>query len=78
MTVKQLIETLQQLDPELRVFTTGYESGLEDVSPQIKTVDVVLDYYNPEEWWYGPHEVTKNIDTTIDVSMHKMVKGIIL
>jgi hypothetical protein len=30
MTVKELIEQLQQLDPDLRVFTRGYEGGYED------------------------------------------------
>jgi hypothetical protein len=78
MTVKELIDTLQQLDPELHVFTRGYESGLEYVNRPEKTVEVVLDYYNSEEWWYGPHEVAKNIDTRDDVSMHKTVKGIVL
>ena len=31
MTVKELIEQLQTLDPDLHVFTNGYEGGYEDV-----------------------------------------------
>ena len=32
MTVKQLIEHSQTLDPELYVFRPGYEGGLEDIN----------------------------------------------
>lgn len=54
MTVKQLIEHLQTLDPELYVFTRGYEGGLEDINVNSNVIDVELDYN--KEWWYGPHE----------------------
>lgn len=33
MTVKQLIEHLQTLDPELYVFKPGYEGGIDYVEP---------------------------------------------
>jgi hypothetical protein len=32
MIVKELIEQLQQLDPELLVFVDGYEGGYDDVT----------------------------------------------
>jgi len=32
MTVKELIEYLQTIDPELRVFVKGYEAGYNDVN----------------------------------------------
>lgn len=57
MTVKELIEKLQTLDPDLMVFTNGYESGYNDV--------VVSEVTNFKlnvntEWYYGPHEkITK-------------------
>ena len=53
MTVKQLIEHLQTLDPELYVFTPGYEGGLEDIKGTSSVIDVELNYN--KEWWYGPH-----------------------
>ena len=71
MTVKELIEQLQQLDPELHVFVDGYEGGYEDVSiSEVK--DIALNVYN--DWWMGEHDnydETKHIDNTV-------VKGIIL
>tara|TARA_R110000868_G_scaffold298852_1_gene559014 strand:+ start:297 stop:506 length:210 start_codon:yes stop_codon:yes gene_type:complete len=69
MTVKQLIEHLQTLDPELRVFRLGYEGGLEDVIGTNNIIDVELDYN--EEWYYGPHE-------ELNSETPNSVKGIVL
>jgi hypothetical protein len=68
MTVKQLIEHLQTLDPELRVFKPGYEGGIDDVEPG-DVVDVELNHYT--EWYYGKHE-------EIDEPTENSVKGIVL
>ena len=69
MTVKQLIDELSQLDPDLRIFTSGYEGGFNDAIVDGVIRDFKLDYYT--EWYYGPHErVPKEGDNTI--------KGIIL
>ena len=38
MTVKELIEQLQQLDPDLHVFVRGYEGGYDDAGPIINIV----------------------------------------
>jgi hypothetical protein len=54
MTVKQLIEHLQTLDPELYIFRPGYEGGLEDIKGTSSVIHVELDHN--KEWWYGPHE----------------------
>jgi hypothetical protein len=45
MTVKQLIEHLQTLDPELYVFKPGYEGGLETMNVNVnsKVIHVELD-----------------------------------
>ena len=67
MTVKELIEHLQTLDPELRVFTKGYEGGYEDAGAPATIRNFILNYH--EQWYYGPHEVTEE---------HSDVKGIIL
>ena len=63
MTVKELIEKLQTLDPDLHVFVSGYEGGYEDVgiSP-IK--EIALNYHT--EWYYGKHEVTDRDDDPFD------------
>jgi hypothetical protein len=42
MTVKELIEKLQQLDPDLRVVTDGYEGGYKDVSDTFESFDLAL------------------------------------
>lgn len=56
MKVRELIEQLQQFDPEMMVVVDGYEGGADD----IKTVDtarIALDY-NKGSWYYGKHEFT--------------------
>jgi hypothetical protein len=71
MTVKELIEQLQQLDPELHVFVDGYEGGYEDVViSEIK--DIALNVNN--DWWYG---VNDNYDEIKHIT-NTVVKGIIL
>jgi hypothetical protein len=69
MTVKQLIEHLQTLDPELRVFSRGYEGGLDDVNGTSSIIDVELNVNS--EWYYGKHEETHKPTETA-------VKGVIL
>ena len=71
MTVKELIEQLQKLDPELHVFVDGYEGGYEDVViSEVK--DIALNVNN--DWWYG---VNDNYDETKHIT-NTVVKGIIL
>jgi hypothetical protein len=60
MNIKELIETLSTLDPELRVVTRGYEGGYDDIvwpvgkdSPNI--INLAL-HVNPA-WYYGNHEM---------------------
>jgi len=67
MIVQELIDQLQKLDPNLRVFTKGYEGGYEDVNFNGRICDFKLDYH--EWWYYGPHEVVEESGD---------VKGIIL
>ena len=70
MTVQQLIDQLQQLDPNLRVFTKGYEGGYEDAHFRGTIQDFQLD--RNKEWYYGPHEKVHEGDKT------GTVKGIVL
>jgi hypothetical protein len=74
MKVKELIETLSQLDPELMVAIIGYEGGVDEVS-RYELCDVELNVNT--DWYYGKHEILekgeepKNKDSTI-------VKGVLL
>jgi hypothetical protein len=73
MTVKELIAELQTLDPDLRVFTDGYEGGYEDVVTVGDIREIALSYH--EEWWYGPHVDSSQVDKD---SNYKIVKGVVL
>jgi hypothetical protein len=73
MTVKELIEQLQQLDPDLHVFTVGYEGGYDNVGiSEVK--EIALDVH--EEWYYGRHEDV-NYSNNIREN-YTIVKGIVL
>lgn len=65
MKVKELIEQLKALDPELMVVRPGYEGGVTEVDH----LNVILIALNVnEEWYYGEHE-------QIDEYSHKEHKG---
>ena len=79
MTVKELIEQLQTLNPESRVFIRGYEAGYDDINT-IKPTQMVLNVNNI--WYYGKHDTLDrehkrdrilNKDTTRD-----SIEGIII
>jgi hypothetical protein len=74
MTVKELIEQLQLINPDLQVFTSGYEGGFNDV--EISKPDTFCLNVN-KEWYYGPHETVAFIDEEERPS-YKIVKGIVL
>lgn len=57
MVVSELIEILQKLDPDLRVFVEGYELGFDDIKISDETN---FSLYINEEWYYGPHVKDKN------------------
>ncbi len=68
MKVKELIETLSQLDPELMVVVAGYDGGVDEID-KYELCDVELNVNT--EWYYGKHEILekgekpKNKDSTI-------------
>ena len=55
MKVAELIELLQELDPELEVVVDGYEGGLAEVT-EATTLKVIRDHNSEDPWYYGPHE----------------------
>jgi hypothetical protein len=82
MKIKELIEKLQELEdinPELRVFTKGYEGGYEDVEFAfdnnifLEIKDIALNAH--DEWYYGPHEEANGHHTK---KSEEIVKGIVL
>lgn len=58
MTVSQLIETLKNYPPDLRVVVSGYEGGYNDAD-NFENVNIVLDYNTA--WYYGKHEYADKI-----------------
>ena len=73
MTAKQLIETLQQIDPETRIFVAGYEGGYNDAT--ISNIqDIALDVH--DAWYYGDHEDADH--SYYKVEGKTIVKGIVL
>ena len=54
MKVKDLIEQLSDLDPELMVVVSGYEGGVEEVGT-VAVETIILNAH--KEWYYGSHEV---------------------
>lgn len=75
MTVKELIEKLSELDPELHVFTHGYEGGFHYVNEITEPQNFSLNWYT--EWYYGPHELTESVREEFR-PQHQQVKGIVL
>ena len=63
MKVKDLIEHLKLINPELMVVRPGYEGGVTEISH----VTIIVAALNVnEEWYYGEHE---------QVDSHKEHKG---
>ena len=54
MKVKELIEALSQLDPELMVVVAGYEGGVDEMD-KFEMCDIELNVNT--EWYYGKHEI---------------------
>ena len=57
MKVKELIETLSQMDSELMVVVAGYEGGVDEMD-KYELCDVELNVNT--EWYYGKHEILEN------------------
>ena len=75
MTVKELIEFLQTQDPELRVFTKGYEGGFNDAETNTEIFEVALNYH--KEWYYGKHETIKMVHKDT-LPQYETAKGILI
>ena len=75
MKVKELIKELSKLDPNLNVYISGYEGGYKDITVVAKD-RMVRDYHNPDEWWYGSHELVEAVYDSYQIE--KSEDGIII
>jgi hypothetical protein len=75
MTVKELIEHLKTVDPELLVFTKGYEGGFDDAEFDTEVFEVAMNYH--KEWYYGKHESVKMVHKDT-LPSYETGKGIVL
>lgn len=71
MIIKELIEELQKYNPDLLVYLSGYEGGLDDLN-YIKDAYVIRD--TNKEWYYGRHTESR----ISDISETYTIKGIFL
>jgi len=77
MTVKQLIEELSKIeDQDLRVMTSGYEGGFNDLETKTNNIQFMALDVN-DEWYYGKHEPVDNLYDAPS-SNYQIVKAIIL
>tara|TARA_R110000868_G_scaffold35066_3_gene125982 strand:+ start:297 stop:539 length:243 start_codon:yes stop_codon:yes gene_type:complete len=62
MIVKELIEKLQELDPNLPVLVEGYEGGCNDIK-DLTEIQIIRDVNL--EWYYGAHEKVKSLHESV-------------
>lgn len=58
MKVKELLEILQKLDPEILVIVDGYEGGYD--TPQEAVETIVCEQVS--EWYYGDYQICQKED----------------
>jgi hypothetical protein len=75
MTIKELIEKLSTLDPDLYVLCNGYEGGFHFVDSPGEETTFCLDVNS--EWYYGPHEKIGSVGEESRPN-YKQIKGIVL
>lgn len=68
MKVKQLIDKLSSLDPDMDVYIQGYEDGLEDLE-NIGLYGVIRDLNDTKSfWWVGAHEYDSGGKTSLVIT----------
>jgi hypothetical protein len=79
MTVAELIEQLNQLDPNFEVYVPGYEGGFDDVGTLSRIMVCKNFYYRDEDWYYGNHEDINYVDkSAADISGYNIATGIVI
>jgi hypothetical protein len=72
MTVQELIDKLQLMDPAAEVYVNGYEGGYCDIT-QATPIQVCRNFNNA--WYYGPHESYDRVENPLD---YEIATGILL
>ena len=72
MKVKELIELLSQMNPELMVVIGGYEGGVNEIK-KYKLCNIELNVNT--EWYYGKHEILAEGDNPTNKDS-TIVKGV--
>ena len=72
MTVKELIDQLQQLHPDYAVYVNGYEDGVNDAQA-VSVVNVALD--TGGQWYNGKHTVLADLFDS-EYRYHAKVQGV--
>jgi hypothetical protein len=76
MNIKQLIEKLQQFDPETLVVVNGYEEGQDDIN-NIEEITIGLNPTKQSNWYEGKYSSYDNIDILLNKNILK-IKAILL
>lgn len=72
ITIKELIEKLQQFPPGTRVVVCGYEGGYNDVS-SIGAFDIALNVHTED--YYGAHENAEDVKGGFEVVSAVALRG---
>ena len=75
MTVKELIDELEKLDPNAKVFRHGYEGGFGEINTITTDVDMVLNVYDSK--YFGKHERVNDLDKE-ELEGKTIVKGVVI
>lgn len=73
MTVGELIEALQEFNPETRVLVNGYELGYDDIAVSELT-SIALNVHS--EWYYGKHDLPN--EASVSQTKSKKIEAVIL
>ena len=77
MKVRELIQALSKIeDQDLRVMTSGYEGGFDDLETKANNIQFMALDVN-KEWYYGKHEPVDNL-YDVPNDRYQIVKAIIL
>jgi len=68
MTAAELIQSLQQLNPETKIVIRGYEDGYNDI---LKLRQVRIKYYPDAEWYYGVYSDSEAPDAIDAIDLYR-------
>jgi hypothetical protein len=72
ITIKELIEKLQQFPPETRVVVAGYEDGFNDIA-WVDGLDIALNVHTED--YYGAHENAEDAKGRFEVVSAVALRG---